>query len=153
MNDMKKTTLTLEPDAQNLDSPLFGTMPTMGTVDMPVASKTYSVGSIDENMLSADEKAMVEDFANQINIADSRQVLSYGAAAQRNISNFSVSILNKVKTRDLGEVGNSLKELTKALEMTTEPEKKGLAGIFQKAKRGIDAIKMDYAKAERTIMR
>lgn len=153
MNDMKKTTLTLEPDAQKLDSPLFGTMPSMSTVDLPVASKTYSVGSIDENMLSAEEKEMVEDFANQINIADSRQVLSYGAAAQRNISDFSVSILNKVRTRDLGEVGNSLKELTKALEMTTEPEKKGIAGLFQKAKRGIDAIKMDYAKAETNVQR
>ena len=66
MNDMKKTTLTLEPDAQKLDSSLFGTMPSMSTVDLPVASKTYSVGSIDENMLSAEEKEMVEDFANQI---------------------------------------------------------------------------------------
>ncbi|MCD7835156.1 MAG: toxic anion resistance protein [Lachnospiraceae bacterium] len=39
------------------------------------------------------------------------------------------------------------------MDATTEPEKKGIFGIFQKAKRGIDSIKANYAKAETNVSR
>lgn len=58
-----------------------------------------------------------------------------------------------LKTYDLGEVGDSLKELTIALDATTEPEKKGILGVFQKAKRGIDSIRANYVKAESNVDR
>lgn len=156
MEDMKTggmPTLTLDPDNQATPTFNFDTMPRMETVQMPAVSKDYNAGSIDETMLTPEEVQMVEQFATEINIADTRQVLSYGAAAQRNISSFSVSVLNKVQTRDLGDVGQQLKELTCILNETTEPEKKGVLGIFQKAKRGIESIKADYAKAETNVQR
>ena len=53
--------------------------------------------------LTEEEKAMVEQFSREIDIADVDQVVKYGAAAQRNISDFSVSVLKRVKTTDLGE--------------------------------------------------
>lgn len=151
MNQTKTSTLTLNPDEQPREEISFDKIPQMGTIQMPTVSKEYQAGSIDESMLTVEEKQMVEQFASEINIADSKQVLSYGAAAQRNISDFSISVLNKVKTRDLGDVGESLKELTVALNATTEPEKKGIMGLFQKAKRSIDSIKANYAKAETNV--
>ena len=151
MNQTKTSTLTLNPDEQPREDFSFDKIPQMGTIQMPTVSKEYQAGSIDESMLTVEEKQMVEQFASEINIADSKQVLSYGAAAQRNISDFSISVLNKVKTRDLGDVGESLKELTVALNATTEPEKKGIMGIFQKAKRNIEGIKANYAKAETNV--
>lgn len=151
MNQTKTSTLTLNPDEQPRENFSFDKIPQMGTIQMPTVSKEYQAGSIDESMLTVEEKQMVEQFASEINIADSKQVLSYGAAAQRNISDFSISVLNKVKTRDLGDVGESLKELTVALNATTEPEKKGIMGIFQKAKRNIEGIKANYAKAETNV--
>lgn len=151
MNQTKTSTLTLNPDEQPREDFSFDKIPQMGTIQMPTVSKEYQAGSIDESMLTVEEKQMVEQFASEINIADSKQVLSYGAAAQRNISDFSISVLNKVKTRDLGDVGESLKELTVALNATTEPEKKGIMGLFQKAKRSIDSIKANYAKAETNV--
>lgn len=151
MNQTKTSTLTLNPDEQPREDFSFDKIPQMGTIQMPTVSKEYQAGSIDESMLTVEEKQMVEQFASEINIADSKQVLSYGAAAQRNISDFSISVLNKVKTRDLGDVGESLKELTVALNATTEPEKKGIMGLFQKAKRNIDGIKANYAKAETNV--
>lgn len=135
-----------------LDS--IGVMPTRGSVTMPIyGEKNYRAGSIDETMLSKEELETVEQYAKEINITDSRQVLTYGASAQRNISDFSVTILNKVNTRDLGDVGESLKELTVALDSTMEPQKKGLAGLFQKGKRSIETIKANYAKAETNVKR
>jgi len=151
----KKSTnpLTLNPDEQPVASVDLNKTPQVKTMQMPAMSKVYSAGSIEENMLSEEEKEMIEQFASEIDVTDVKQVLSYGAAAQRNISDFSVTILNKVKTRDLGEVGDALKELTVSLNATTEPEKKGIAGWFQKGKRGIEAIKANYAKAETNVQK
>jgi len=79
------------------------------------------------------------------------QIVKYGSAAQRNISDFSVSVLKKVKTLDLGEVGDSLKELTIALDATVEPERKGILGLFQRGKRAVGSIMANYAKAETNV--
>ena len=127
-------------------------MPAMKNVTSTLGTH-YSAGTIDESMLSDDEKRMVEQFASEIDIENVNQVVNYGIKAQTNISEFSTAILKKVKTYDLGEVGDSLKELTIALDASTEPEKKGILGVFQKAKRGIDSIRANYAKAESNVDR
>lgn len=147
-----KSTLTLNPEAQKRN-PLLDDVPVMQSVVSPMVETGYSAGTIDESMLSDEEREMVNQFASEIDIADVDQVVKYGMAAQQNISDFSVSILKKVKTYDLGEVGTSLKELTVALDATTEPEKKGILGVFQKAKRGVGSIRANYAKAESNVDR
>lgn len=147
-----KLKLTLNPEVQQRN-PLLDGVPVMQSVVSPVGETGYSAGTIDESMLSDEEREMVNQFASEIDIADVDQVVKYGMAAQQNISDFSVSILKKVKTYDLGEVGSSLKELTVALDATTEPEKKGILGVFQKAKRGVGSIRANYAKAESNVDR
>ena len=153
-NEHKQYNLTLEPEL--VGEALFtGSVPTMTSKKSKTAPRhdSYSVGTIDESMLSEEEKAIVEQFANEINISNVDQVVKYGVGAQRNISDFSVSILKKVKTYDMGEVGETLRDLTIALDATVEPEKKGLFGVFQKAKRGVGAIRANYAKAENNVDR
>ena len=137
-NEQKQYNLTLEPELAT-DSLLTGSVPTLASVKSKTAPKrdSYSVGTIDESMLSEEEKAIVEQFANEIDISNVDQVVKYGVGAQHNISDFSVSILKKVKTYDMGEVGETLRDLTIALDATVEPDKKGLFGLFQKAKRGV----------------
>lgn len=114
-------------------------------------SGDYAAGTIDESMLSEEEREMVNQFASEIKIDNIEQTIHYGAAAQRNISDFSVNILKKVRTLDLGEVGDSLKELTMALDATTEPEHKGIFGFFKKAKREVDSVIAYYEKAETNV--
>lgn len=118
-----------------------------------VNGNEYSVGAIDESMLSDEEKEKVEQISSEFDIEDVNQVIKFGIDEQRNISDFSTSILKKVKNYDLGEVGESLKELTVALDATTEKEKKGLLGLVQKAKRGVDSIRANYTKAENNVNR
>ena len=155
MNNMQKQyNLTLNPELS--DKVLASdTIPTLTSVSERAAPRrdSYSVGTIDENMLSEEEKIIVEQFANEIDISNVDQIVKYGVSAQRNISDFSVSILKKVKTYDMGEVGESLRDLTIALDATAEPEKKGFLGVFQKAKRGVGAIRANYAKAESNVDR
>ena len=138
--------LTLNPEEVSLD------VPTMGTVS-PVGTTEYAAGAIDESMLTDEEKAQVEEFAQSIDLTDTRQVMQYGAAAQRNIANFSTSQLKKVRNFDLGEVGDSLRELTVALNATTEPQRKGILGLFQKTKRTFGAIRANYTVAENNVKR
>ena len=149
----KRSVLTLEPTTQAVG--IDGAIPTMQSV-VPAgntAVEDFSAGTIDESMLTEEEKEMVEQFANEIDIENVDQVVNYGMQAQTNISSFSTSILKKVKTYDLGEVGDSLKELTVALDTTLEPERKGILGLFQKAKHGVDTIRANYAKAESNVDR
>lgn len=147
----EKINLTLEPGEKTKED-LLESVPAMKNVASTLGTH-YSAGTIDESMLSDDEKRMVEQFASEIDIENVNQVVNYGIKAQTNISEFSTAILKKVKTYDLGEVGDSLKELTIALDASTEPEKKGILGVFQKAKRGIDSIRANYIKAESNVDR
>lgn len=153
-DNQKKYGLTLDPELTG-ESLLSGAAPTLKSVRDEKAScnSGYSVGTIDESMLTDEERAIVDQFASEIDISNVEQVVKYGVGAQRNISDFSVSILKKVKTYDMGEVGESLRDLTIALDATVEPEKKGLFGVFQKAKRSVNTIRANYAKAESNVDR
>ena len=153
-NEQKKYNLTLNPDLEE-DILISGAVPELNSVKSKTTQKndSYSVGTIDESMLTEEEKATVEKFANEIDISNINQIVKYGVGAQRNITNFSSSVLKKVRTYDMGEVGESLKDLTIALDATVEPEKKGILGVFQKAKRGVGAIRANYAKAESNVDR
>ncbi|MDY4204135.1 toxic anion resistance protein [Porcincola intestinalis] len=102
-------------------------------------------------MLTPEEQKEVEQRASEIDIEDVDSIINYGAEAQKNISDFSISILKQVRTLDLGDMGKSLKDLTVALDATVEPEKKGIFGVFQKAKRNVDVLKANFVKAENNV--
>ncbi len=100
--------------------------------------------------LSPAEQAAVREFAKQIDVSNTNQVLSYGAAAQTNISEFSSAALGKVRTKDMGEVGGMLSDLVvelQGMDFDTE-EKKGFLGLFKKAGNTIATLKAQYDKAE-----
>ena len=106
---------------------------------------------LDESMLTEAERKMVDEFAQKIDVTDSTVVLQYGAAAQKNIATFSENALNSVKTKDLGEVGEALSSLVVELKTFGQPEKKGIAGLFQKKRNELEAMKASYAKAETNV--
>lgn len=116
-------------------------------------SNVYSVGSISEDMLGEEERKLVDRYASEIDISNVGQIIKYGEDAQASISSFSANVLKKVRTYDLDEVGESLRDLTIELDATVEPEKRGVFGLFQKAKRGVGAIRANYSKAEMNVNR
>ena len=100
--------------------------------------------------LSEAEQAAVREFARQIDVKNTNQVLSYGSAAQTNISDFSTSALGSVRSKDLGEVGDMLSSLVIELKGLNFPEeeKKGFKGFFRKTSNNIASLKAQYNKAE-----
>ena len=61
--------------------------------------------------LTPEEKAKVQSIKDGIDLTDSSTPLSFGAPAQKEIAQFSDSILAKVRTKDSGEVGTLLNDL------------------------------------------
>ena len=104
---------------------------------------------LDIERLSPAEQAAVREFSKQIDVTDTNLVLSYGSAAQKNISDFSGQALNKVRTKDMGEVGNMLSHLVVELKGLNEDEKaKGFKGLFKKAEKNLAVTKAKFDKAE-----
>ena len=103
--------------------------------------------------LTPEEQAMVDQFAEKIDITNSQQVLQYGSACQKKIGDFSEAALSKVSTKDLGEVGDMITSLIGELKSfdAGEEEKKGILGFFRKKGDQLDAMKMKYNKAETNV--
>ena len=61
--------------------------------------------------LSPEERAKVDKIKDAIDLQDSQTALTFGAPAQKEIADFSDSILQKVRTKDSGPVGDLLSSL------------------------------------------
>ena len=99
--------------------------------------------------LSEAEQNAVRSFSQQIDVSNAEQIMNYGSAAQKNISEFSDAALSSVKTKDLGQVGDMLSSLVvelQGLNFDTE-EKRGFLGLFKKAGQSIAELKAQFAKA------
>lgn len=101
--------------------------------------------------LTEEEKQVVSDYVDSIDLHDSQMVLQYGAGAQKKISDFSESALASVKTKDLGEIGDCLSSVVTELKSFDAEEEKGFLGIFKKGANKVTAIKAKYDKAETNI--
>ena len=114
--------------------------------------KEEEVKIVEEIQLTQEEKRMVEQFVDKIEIKNSNSILQYGVGAQKKISDFSHSALNDVKTKDLGEIGEILCSVVTELKNFEESEeKKGLLGIFKKSKDKITQMKVNYENVESNI--
>ena len=63
------------------------------------------------NEMTPEERQQVLDLAAQIDISDSQSVIQYGNLAQSEISKFSDAMLDQIRAKDSGEVGEALTEL------------------------------------------
>ena len=107
---------------------------------------------IDEIQLTEEEKKMVDQFVDKIEISNSNSILQYGVGAQKKISDFSQSALNDVRTKDLGEIGDILSSVVTELKSFEDSEeKKGIFGFFKKGKDKISQMKINYENVESNI--
>ena len=134
--------LTLEPTAAAVqEAPVE---------EEKVEEKEVPVERPELEKLSPAEQAAVKEFSEKIDVLNTEQVMNYGSAAQKNITEFSDAALKTVRTKDLGEVGQQLGNLVVELKgFNYDPEeKKGFLGLFKKATQNIAALKAQYDKAE-----
>ena len=111
--------------------------------------------SLNYDILTKEEKKAIDEFNSKIDVTDTTQVIQYGAAAQEKISQFADSILEDVKTKNLGETGDLLADLVsqiKAFDKDVSGGNKGFfAKLFNNAKKEVDFAIAKYSKIEKNI--
>ena len=149
-------TLTLLPNSPLSEQPQTPAAPAAPAAPTPPAApaqaETLPESDLSEAKLTPAQQKAVEEFARTIDITDSNLVLQYGAAAQKNVSEFSENTLQQIRTKDLGQVGDALTDLVRQLQdFAPEEEKKGLAGFFRRKKNQLETLKAGYAKASANV--
>ena len=142
--------LTLDPNAASaaaeaIAEPVF---------EAPAEKKEVPAEKLDIDRLSPAEQAAVREFAKQIDVTNAEQILNYGSAAQKNVADFSDAALSKVRTKDMGEIGQELSDLVvelQGLDFDEAEEKKGFMGLFKKTRQNIASLKAQYDKAEENV--
>jgi uncharacterized protein YaaN involved in tellurite resistance len=87
-----------------------------------------------EIVLSPEEQAMVDAFSQKIDLHNTSIILQYGAASQKKIANFSDTVLEGVKTKELGETGEMISDLVAELKgFSADEEEGGFLGFFKKS--------------------
>lgn len=114
-----------------------------------VNQDTQPVKMIDK--LPAERQQQAINLAAQIDTGDSQAVLSYGAAAQQKLSEFSHTMLTHVQAQDIGPMGDSLTELMYRLNEASPneleaQEKNIFKKMFGKVKQSVYEITAKYQK-------
>lgn len=144
LKDLEATpTLTFEPFAEEPQRPAAAPeAETAAQVQKPV---------FDESTLTPQERQMVDDFADKIDLTNSQLILQFGAGAQKKMADFSEKALDNVRTKDLGEIGDMLSGLVTELKSFDEDEDKGFFSKFRKTSDRLTGMKAKYAKAETNV--
>lgn len=143
--EQEAPTLTFEPFADEEKNEI------VETESQDIVQQEEEKPLFDESNLTEEECAMVDQFAEKINLSDSNLILQYGAGAQKKIADFSETTLNSVKSKDLGEIGDMLSNMVTELKSFDEEETKGFLGIFKKGSNKLTAMKAKYDKAETNV--
>ena len=112
--------------------------------------------SLNYDNLTDEEKKAIDEFNSKIDIYDQTQILQFGSAAQDKISKFSDDVLENVRTKDTGEVGELLGSLVAEIKsfdnaLADNAKMNLIERIFSTAKREFDKLVAKYNKIEKNI--
>ena len=114
--------------------------------ETPEAAKT--------RQLTEEERKKVDSIKNGLNVMDSQACIQFGTPAQRNISDFADSILNTVRSKDSGYVGELLQSLVSDIrdaDFSAGGDDEGILDkipLFSSAKKKLEKMMMRYEKLE-----
>ncbi|MFW5808049.1 MAG: toxic anion resistance protein [Spirochaetota bacterium] len=78
--------------------------------EMSLSSHTHTL-LIDRSRFTADDLDQLDTIKKSIDVDNTNEIIAYGIGAQRDISTFSDIVLNQVRAKDTGYVGNILTDL------------------------------------------
>ena len=133
-------TLTLEDEA-----------PTLNAMVGDAKNAVADTQEMQEQHFTEAEQKQIDEFAEKIDLNNMDQIMTYGASAQKKSANFSEAALKGVRTKDFGEIGSLLANLTTEVRGFGETDKKGFLGLFQKGKNKVEAMKVKYSETETNI--
>ena len=135
-------TVSLTLDAIPTDAPTAAAIAAAGLTVTDVAANAVMP---DTSQLTPQELKTIQDFARQIDITNSAQILQYGSGAQKKISTFSEQALQGVRTKELNEVGSMVSELVVQLK-NFNIEDDGKKRLFGKTRDKLALKKAEFDK-------
>ena len=126
--------------------------------DMQVAPKKEETPEKLIDRLPEEDREKALQIANQMPVGNYEAVISYGANAQNELSRFSHTMLDHVQSKDVGPVGDILKDLMGKLneinpEELTEQKQSGIMKLFRKVSKPIQEMMTKYQKLSTQIDR
>ena len=127
---------------------------------LAVEGKDVSEAKIEKSLnfdnLTEEEKEAITKFNSELDVYDQTQILQFGSAAQDKISKFSDTVLENVRTKDTGEVGELLSSLVAEIKafdnaLVDSSKMNIIERIFSTAKREFDKLVAKYNKIEKNI--
>ena len=108
---------------------------------------------MNEITLTEKDRVLAISYGDKLDIKSSASILQYGADAQRKITTFSDATLEKIRSKELGEIGDMIGNLMAQLKDFTADQESGnfLERLFKRTKRYIDVLKARYAKVEANV--
>ncbi|WP_421100900.1 toxic anion resistance protein [Sporosarcina psychrophila] len=108
--------------------------------------------------LTPEEREKAKVLAQQIPVGNYEAIITYGANAQSELSRFSTQMLDHVQGKDIGPVGDVLKDLMGKLseidpDDLSDKKKSGLSRLFNKATRSVQEMMTKYQKLSTQIDR
>lgn len=107
----------------------------------------------DYNKLLPQQRNVVDNYMKNIDVMDNANIMKYGADSQNRIANFSENVLKSTMTKDSGEAGELLMDLSNHLKGFDKNlnEKGGFLGLFNNAKKKMNMLKTKYTSIEKVI--
>lgn len=110
--------------------------------------------SLNYDNLTEEEKQLIEKINENVNIEDSTAVLQYGVEAQTKISQFSDNVLEDVKNKSTGEIGDLLTDLVaeiKTFDTDVNQNNNKILKIFRNTKKQIAKLIARYNTIENNV--
>lgn len=121
-----------------------------GATEAPVAKPVDQPAATPQG-LTPEQEAQAKQLADQIDVKSTDAVMSYGASAQKQLGQFSQTMLKKVQSQDTGAVGDALTSLMARLNEANPDELRAednnvFKKLFGKVRRSIFEITAKYQK-------
>ena len=115
--------------------------------------KIENANNLPENhSLTQEEKQVVENYKQKIDLSSPNSIIQYGADIQQKIVSFSDNVLNNLRNKDIGEVGEVLSGLvTKLKTFDKSLNTNRFFDFFRSLKKKIFYIKSQFSKVEKNV--
>lgn len=92
-----------------------------------------------------EESKIIDTIRNEIDITKREEIINYGSEAQAKMTTFSENTLEKVKNKDLDDIGKLLGDVVNELKsFSTNENQKGIVAFFKRKINGITEIQTKY---------
>lgn len=126
--------------------------------------------TVQTETLTPAEKKQVEEIKEKINLMDSGYALQFGSTAQKDMAAFSDSLLSQVRTKDSGQVGELLTDLSGKINEFSDKQNdsfvkkipllgslvskgENMLSSYEKLSSKVEKIQSELEKAKNTMMK